>query len=175
MTGLRVLLASTRKLCSLHLLQCLHTHIYFKMSMEIEDDPSAPQVMMNFYRRLYPFKSIFNWLNHQPTPSRLFTHREFAFTLPGDVYIRYNSFANVDEFKKQTVRMNPSRFEIGAVYSARVCDCFLIFSIGVSLNFSLRIAAPRQKNLTTRCSTTLTTRTCVRYRYDRLRRDPNLL
>lgn len=116
------------------------------MSMEIEDDPSAPQVMMNFYRRLYPFKSIFNWLNHQPTPSRLFTHREFAFTLPGDVYIRYNSFANVDEFKKQTVRMNPSRFEIGAVYSARVCGYFVILLINFFLIFfSLFMMQPRDR------------------------------
>lgn len=92
------------------------------MSTEMEVDASAPEVMMAFYKRLYPFKSIFNWLNHQHAPTRLFTHREFAFTLQGDVYLRYNSFTNAEELKKQIVRLNPSRFEIGAIYNARPRD-----------------------------------------------------
>ncbi|TCD64098.1 hypothetical protein EIP91_004540 [Steccherinum ochraceum] len=82
----------------------------------------TPEVMLAFYRRLYPFKSIFSWLNHEHTPTRLFTHREFAFTLPGDVYLRYNSFNNADELKKQVCNLNPTRFEIGPVYSARPKD-----------------------------------------------------
>ncbi|RDB25171.1 DNA primase small subunit, partial [Hypsizygus marmoreus] len=80
------------------------------------------EVMLTFYRRLYPFKSIFNWLNHEHTPTRLFTHREFAFTLQGDIYLRYNSFNTVDELKKQVCQLNPTRFEIGPVYSARPKD-----------------------------------------------------
>lgn len=78
------------------------------------------EVMLVFYRRLYPFKSIYNWLNHEHAPTQLFTHREFAFTLPGDVYLRYNSFGSADELKKQVCQLNPSRFEIGPIYSARV-------------------------------------------------------
>ncbi|THH01494.1 hypothetical protein EW145_g6899 [Phellinidium pouzarii] len=92
------------------------------MSMQVEDDVSSLEVMMAFYKRLYPFKSVFNWLNHQHAPTRLFTHREFAFTLQGDVYIRYNSFSSAEELKKQVLRLNPSRFEIGAVYNARPRD-----------------------------------------------------
>ena len=80
----------------------------------------TPEVMLAFYRRLYPFKSIFTWLNHEHAPTKLFTHREFAFTLQGDVYLRYNSFANAEELKKQVCSYNPTRFEIGPVYSARV-------------------------------------------------------
>lgn len=53
-------------------------------------------------------------------PGKLFTHREFAFTLQGDVYLRYNSFHSADDFKKELLRLNPSRFEIGPQYSARV-------------------------------------------------------
>jgi DNA primase small subunit len=83
-------------------------------------DPTSPEVMLAFYRRLYPFKSIYNWLNHEHTPAKLFTHREFAFTLPGDVYLRYNSFNSAEELKKQVCMLNPTRFEIGPVYSARV-------------------------------------------------------
>ncbi len=82
-------------------------------------------MMLVFYRRLYPFKSIYNWLNHEHAPTYLFTNREFAFTLPGDVYLRYNSFGSADELKKQVCQLNPSRFEIGAVYSARVRPALL--------------------------------------------------
>ncbi|KAF8583303.1 prim-pol domain-containing protein [Ramaria rubella] len=52
----------------------------------------------------------------------MFTHREFAFTLPGDVYLRYNSFVSAEDLKKQVVKFNPSRFEIGAVYTAMPKD-----------------------------------------------------
>jgi DNA primase small subunit len=90
------------------------------VSASEELDASSPEVMLAYYKRLYPFKSVFNWLNHGPTPSKLFTHREFAFTLAGDVYLRYNSFSSADELKKQVCSLNPTRFEIGPVYSARV-------------------------------------------------------
>ncbi|KAF9816857.1 hypothetical protein IEO21_03831 [Rhodonia placenta] len=78
--------------------------------------------MLAFYRRLYPFKSVFGWLNHDHAPSKLFTQREFAFTLQGDVYLRYNSFDNADDLKKQICKLNPTRFEIGPMYSARPRD-----------------------------------------------------
>jgi len=89
-------------------------------SAEIETP--TPELMLAFYRRLYPFKSIFKWLNHEHVPGRLFTHREIAFTLQNDVYLRYNSFTTADEFKKQVCTLNPTRFEIGPVYTARVRD-----------------------------------------------------
>lgn len=92
------------------------------IEMQAEDDVSTPEVMMAFYRRLYLFKSIFAWLNHQRAPTRLFTHREFAFTLQGYVYLRYNSFSTLEELRKQVVVLNPSRFEIGAIYNARPRD-----------------------------------------------------
>lgn len=56
-------------------------------------------------------------------PTKLFTHREFAFTLPGDIYLRYNSFANAEELKNEVLRLRPDRFEIGPVYSAKVSIC----------------------------------------------------
>ncbi|KAK6908533.1 hypothetical protein I203_102535 [Kwoniella mangroviensis CBS 8507] len=88
----------------------------------VDYDPSSPQVMNAFYRRLFPYRPFFLWLNQDQVPSKLFTHREFAFTLAGDVYIRYNSFHTSDEFKKELIRLNPSRFEIGPQYSARPRD-----------------------------------------------------
>jgi len=91
-------------------------------SAETETEKPTPEIMLAFYRRLYPFKSIFKWLNHEHVPGRLFTHREIAFTLQNDVYLRYNSFTTADEFKKQTCTLNPTRFEIGPVYTARPRD-----------------------------------------------------
>lgn len=90
------------------------------MTVPDNSEPTTPDLMLAFYRRLYPFKSIFTWLNHEHVPTKLFTHREFAFTLQGDVYLRYNSFSNAEELKKQVCTLNPTRFEIGPVYSARV-------------------------------------------------------
>ncbi|KAF9445898.1 DNA primase catalytic subunit [Macrolepiota fuliginosa MF-IS2] len=92
------------------------------MSIEADYDHSLPEVMLTYYRRLYPFKSVFTWLNHDHTPTRRFTHREWAFTLAGDVYLRYNSFATAEDLKKKVCQLNPTRFEIGPVYSARPGD-----------------------------------------------------
>ena len=96
------------------------------MSIAEDIDASSAEVMLAFYRRLYPFKSIFQWLNQEHSPTQLFTHREFSFTLQGDVYLRYNSFNNADDLKKQVCSLNPTRFEIGPVYSVRVSDIVLI-------------------------------------------------
>lgn len=149
--------------------------------------------MILFYKRLFPFKSLFRWLNcgdgmslflstagslvvrgagwyryciarqsadtltrltlstlHSPlyqsyspssqlalaatshfnssaistrsstAPSKNFTHREFAFTLQNDAYLRYLSFATPEDLKKEVIRLNPARFEIGPVYTGRV-------------------------------------------------------
>ncbi|CED84873.1 prim-pol domain-containing protein [Phaffia rhodozyma] len=87
-----------------------------------EVDASDPAAMRMFYNRLFPWKQLFTWLNHEQIPTRLFTHREFAFTLAGDIYLRYNSFANHEEMKREVLRLNPSRFEIGAIYTAKPKD-----------------------------------------------------
>ncbi|KAL7415673.1 prim-pol domain-containing protein [Mrakia frigida] len=78
--------------------------------------------MRSFYQRLFPWKALFTWLNHDHIPTKLFTHREFAFTLPGDIYLRYNSFSNAEELKNEVLRLRPSRFEIGPVYSGKPRD-----------------------------------------------------
>ncbi|KAG2086891.1 uncharacterized protein F5147DRAFT_728512, partial [Suillus discolor] len=59
-------------------------------------------------------------------PKDLFTNREFAFTLQGDVYLCYNCFLNAEELRKQAATiflhlgaLNPTCFEIGPMYSSR--------------------------------------------------------
>ncbi|KAL9034669.1 MAG: hypothetical protein Q9214_006944 [Letrouitia sp. 1 TL-2023] len=83
---------------------------------------SDPETMQAFYQRLFPFRHLFQWLNHSVKPSTDFAHREFAFTLPNDAYLRYQSFPTADLLRKHVVRLNPSRFEIGPVYTANPRD-----------------------------------------------------
>lgn len=88
--------------------------------------PSAkytdPEVMLAFYQRLFPFRYLFQWLNHSMKPSNDFGHREFAFSLRNDAYLRYQSFATGDLLRKDILRLNPSRFEIGPVYTSNPRD-----------------------------------------------------
>ncbi|MCJ1351703.1 MAG: hypothetical protein MMC33_001687 [Icmadophila ericetorum] len=83
---------------------------------------SSPEVMLAFYQRLFPFRQLFQWLNHAVKPSNDFAHREFAFTLQNDAYLRYQSFSTADLLRKDILRLNPSRFEIGPVYTANPRD-----------------------------------------------------
>jgi DNA primase small subunit len=57
---------------------------------------SDPVVMRSFYQRLFPWRDLFQWLNHGPTPGKDFAYREFAFTLQNNAYQRYQSFATSD-------------------------------------------------------------------------------
>ncbi|KAF2152692.1 prim-pol domain-containing protein [Myriangium duriaei CBS 260.36] len=83
---------------------------------------SDPDTLLSFYSRLFPFRSLFQWLNASPTPSPQFTNREFAFVLPNDAYIRYQSFPTADALRKQCLQMTPVRFEIGPQYSLNPRD-----------------------------------------------------
>lgn len=78
--------------------------------------------MRSFYQRLFPWRYLFQWLNHSPTPTNDFGHREFAFTLQNDIYLRYQSFPTADLIRKDVLRLLPSRFEIGPVYSTNPRD-----------------------------------------------------
>lgn len=72
--------------------------------------------MRHYYENFLPFNLIFQWLNHSRVPTNDFTHREFAFEHQNGAYQRYNSFQDASDFKKKVVKVNPTRFEVGAVY-----------------------------------------------------------
>lgn len=73
--------------------------------------------MAFYYERMLPFKTIFHWLSHSPKITSDFTMREFAYEFRSGAYQRYNSFGSAEEFKKSVVSANPTRFEVGAVYT----------------------------------------------------------
>ncbi|KAJ4349052.1 p48 polypeptide of DNA primase [Ascochyta clinopodiicola] len=83
---------------------------------------SDPDIMRAFYQRLFPFRYLFQWLNHSPTPTNDFAHREFAFTMPNESYVRYQSFPTADLLRKMCVQQLPTRFEIGPMYSTNPRD-----------------------------------------------------
>ncbi|CAG8231927.1 unnamed protein product [Penicillium salamii] len=94
-----------------------------------QEEPPAPtptgvdeELMLAFYQRLFPFRYLFQWLNHGIVPTKDFGNREFALTLQNDAYLRYQSYPTADMFRKDILKMNPSRFEIGPVYSTNPRD-----------------------------------------------------
>ncbi|KAG4304865.1 hypothetical protein PORY_001540 [Pneumocystis oryctolagi] len=92
------------------------------MNSDEDNEFSDPSVIFAFYQRIFPFKYIFQWLNRSPVPSKAFYNREIAFTLQNDAYLRYNSFSTYEAFRKEVLKLNPSRFEIGPVYNANPRD-----------------------------------------------------
>lgn len=87
------------------------------MTADASYKPSSAD-MLFYYERILPFRYIFQWLNHSPKPTKDFTMREFAFEFSSGAYSRYNSYSGQEDFKKRIVQSNPTRFEVGAVYSA---------------------------------------------------------
>ncbi|KAG7194099.1 uncharacterized protein KQ657_004807 [Scheffersomyces spartinae] len=86
------------------------------MTTDTKYTPSEAD-MKFYYERFLPFRYIFQWLNHSPKPTKDFTMREFAYEHRSGAYQRYNSFGGPEEFKESVCQTNPTRFEIGAVYS----------------------------------------------------------
>jgi DNA primase small subunit len=83
---------------------------------------SDPNLMLQFYSRLFPFRQLFLWLNHSPKPGPDFGNREFALTLSNEAYLRYQSYPTADLLRKDILRLNPARFEIGPVYTTNPRD-----------------------------------------------------
>lgn len=74
--------------------------------------------MVFYYKHFLPFKYIFQWLSHSSTTvTKSFSFREFAYEYRSGAYQRYNSYNSLSDFKNSVIKANPTRFEIGAVYS----------------------------------------------------------
>ncbi|KAI2634588.1 prim-pol domain-containing protein [Xylaria nigripes] len=87
---------------------------------------SDPEVLRTFYQRLFPFRFLFQWLNHSPVPTNDFSHREFALTIHdaggNEIYLRYQAYPTSDLIRKDILSKLPSRFEIGPVYTTNPRD-----------------------------------------------------
>lgn len=91
-----------------------------------KDDYADPNIMLQYYSRLFPFRALFLWLNASPSPSSRFANREFAFTLSNStgesIYLRYQSYPTHDLLRRDILKLNPVRFEIGPEYNTNPRD-----------------------------------------------------
>ena len=78
----------------------------------------TPELLRMYYDRFFPCSLFMQWLS-PAEPERL-KLREFSFTLQGDIYIRYLSFATKDELKAALTSKLPIKIDVGAMYNAAV-------------------------------------------------------
>jgi DNA primase small subunit len=88
---------------------------FFKMTTTFD-----LQHLRVFYEKLYPYNAMYQWISYGEQD--LFWRREFSFTLANDVYIRYLSFQNAEEFKDKVKKDQPHKIDIGPVYSCAAKD-----------------------------------------------------
>jgi DNA primase catalytic subunit len=100
----------------------------------------TPQLLSLYYQHLFPYDFIYNWFrygthsgstrsisnsssNTSSTAgiSNLFLHREFSFTIQSnmgdEIYIRYQSYSTLNEFKLAIQKRCPIKIDIGALFS----------------------------------------------------------
>lgn len=84
----------------------------------------STELLNIYYKRLFPYKQMFDWLSYGTDPSvdTYFLRREFSFTIENDVYIRYLSFKDMYEMQKEIIAKQPHKIDIGPVYSAPAKD-----------------------------------------------------
>ncbi|KAL1843588.1 hypothetical protein VTJ49DRAFT_871 [Mycothermus thermophilus] len=72
---------------------------------------AAFELLRIYYQSFFPWRYMFQWLNHSPVPTNDFKHREFSLWLHNDAVMRY-------QFRNDVLRLMPRRIEIGPVYTA---------------------------------------------------------
>ncbi|KAF8942532.1 hypothetical protein BGZ47_006393 [Haplosporangium gracile] len=86
------------------------------------------QQLMLYYRHFFPFKPFFQWLNYDitPKPSKSFLNREICWTLMDETFIRFQSYRTLEDFKSDMIRLNPAKFDLGAIYNIRPKDRHMV-------------------------------------------------
>ncbi|RZF41962.1 hypothetical protein LSTR_LSTR012339 [Laodelphax striatellus] len=81
------------------------------------DPGQLPDLLPIYYKRLFPFELFCKWLDYGGVKNGYFRNREFSFTLPEDIVVRYQSFISASEFEEEIKRRCPHKIDIGAVFN----------------------------------------------------------
>jgi len=75
-------------------------------------------VLVNFKLSLFYLNIKITFFTKKKIVQKDYFHRrEFCFTLKDDVYLRYQTFNDWNEFEKELQKRTPFKIDIGAVYN----------------------------------------------------------